>query len=84
VSHPLPLVTITLTTDELAMASAGVTLLRRTWASALIDGMDVNPDEAKDTIERCSLFLSRLSDAVTPEQGQTLLSALIKDLKRRP
>lgn len=82
-SHPLPLVTLTLTTDEIAMACAGVTFLRRTWAKAIIDGADIDHDEAKRTIERCSMFLARLSDAVTPEQGSALLSELIKDLKRR-
>lgn len=82
-SHPLPLVTITLTTDEIAMAHAGLLLLRKEWANHMLGSETLNPDEAGKIVERCTLMIQRLNEAVTAEQGQALLGELIRDLKRR-
>lgn len=84
-SHPLPLVTITLTTDEIAMASAGLILLRRQWAARTFNLLDAETNEyAGKAVQRISLFIDRLEEAVTPEQGQALMNELIKELRRKP
>lgn len=74
---PLPLVTMTLTTDEIAMTSAGLILLRRQWAQS--------PEPEGDRIcSRIEALRNRLDGQVTEEQGSALLSELINELKRKP
>lgn len=83
---PLPLVTITLTTDEIAQASAGLSLLQRFWSSRVIDmsGIDEGEvDNARKTLQRITLFRQRLDESVTEEQGRTLFVELMRELKRR-
>jgi hypothetical protein len=79
-NSPLPLVTLTLTTDEMAMASAGLVLLRRHWQqAATYDSVMVGK-----VIMSIDAFRQRLEGNVTEEQGRMLLSTLIEELKRRP
>lgn len=74
---PLPLVTLTLTTDEIAMTSAALILLRRHWAQ-------VNDPAADQVCMRIEALRNRLDGEVTEEQGKALLSELINELKRKP
>ena len=70
----IPLVTLTLTTEEMAMTSAGVMLLRKFWAKRYLDG-DVS---GGTIIQNCTDFLTRLESEITPEQGRNLLNELIR------
>ena len=78
-SHPLPLVTITLTTDEMAMASAALILLRQHWQKA----QSVDPEAVGKMTMKIEAFRQRLDESVTEDQGRALLSELVSDLKRR-
>lgn len=84
-SHPIPLVTITLTTDEIAMASAALRLLRQHWAfQYMTNGEVTHRNIAGDTVKRITDFINRLDGSISEDQGRALLNELLKDLKRRP
>lgn len=78
-TFPLPLVTVTFTTDELAMMSAGLIQLRKFWVSR-----SINDKGALDTIQRITDLMNRIQGLVSPEQGQALLGELIKELRNPP
>jgi len=84
---PLPLVTVTFTTDELAMISAGLIRLRILWATRATTAHAMNDGpaqlHAEGTIEHITEFINRIDSLVTPEQGQALLNELIKDQLKR-
>ncbi len=77
---PLPLVTLTLTTDEMAMASAGLLLLRRHWQQA----QEYDSVLVGKVVMSIDAFRQRLEGEVSEEQGRALLSELINELKRKP
>jgi len=84
--NPLPLVTLTFTTDELAMTVAGLMQLRRFWAARAIDarneGMASETERAHKTIQHITDYITRIENSVSKEQGSALLSELIRSLKR--
>lgn len=81
----LPLVTLTLTTDELAQISAGLTHLRRVWAERYMNAsLVVSTQEAircQHTIQRITDTLNRLQELVSEEQGNDLLKELFNELR---
>jgi hypothetical protein len=86
-TEPLPLVTATFTTDELAMMNAGLIRLRILWATrsttAAAIGNVEELERASQTIQHITEFIERIQSLVTPAQGQALLNELIKEQLKR-
>lgn len=80
---PLPLVTATFTTDELAKCSAGLMLLRKEWARRYSDAALMADERAKASagqiIEDTTALLTRVAGMVSKEQGDALIQALVRD-----
>lgn len=76
----LPLVTLTLTTDEMAKCSAGLIQLRRLWAAKCVDEPvgSLAHENALQTVQECTNLINRISELVSPEQGADLLRGLIR------
>lgn len=82
--EPLPLVTATFTTDELAAMSAGMILLRRHLGQTLMGYRVALPATAEEVarisvaLDDATAAVQKLNELVTPEQGQALLKKLFK------
>jgi hypothetical protein len=85
-SEVSPLVTVTLTTDETAMVSAGLILLRRQWAAqtrqASVEGSEEIFNQAAAQVVRIEECRRRIDEMVTEEQGRELFRGLLSELTR--
>lgn len=84
---PLPLVTATFTTDELAKCVAGLNLLRKEWARHGMEaGLMQNEPErvrALDVVSESTDLINRITGMVSNEQSAALMGDLIRDMKKR-
>jgi hypothetical protein len=86
VDGPLPLVTATFTTDEIARCVAGLNLLRRVWAARALEIVNVDESArvfASNIVGETTMLIQRMSDLISPEQGSALMEGLIRDLQNR-
>jgi hypothetical protein len=83
--EPLPLVTATFTTDELAKMSAGLHLLRKYWVAKSIQVAHRSDERAHalETVEATNDLFNRIGGLITKDQGDALLKGLINDKLRR-